>query len=160
MQPFYVLVMYLVTISFGAHRLMPTDNSVIHCAGQSPEDFYNYSMYLDKNTLPAMYMTYMDLNTTVSDINTDLTSLNNLLKSYPSYQWLSLQIGLEFNGIITNVINGEYDAQINALIYNLETTLSRPVWLRIGYEFNGQWNDYPKKQYISAYIHITNMLRQ
>eukprot|EP00483_Globobulimina_turgida_P011509 UN11531 len=35
----------------------------------------------------------------------------------------------------------------------------RPFYIRLGYEFNGQWNNYPSTDYKLAFQRITKMLR-
>ena len=38
-------------------------------------------------------------------------------------------------------------------------TLERPIYLRIGYDFNGAWDEFNSSSYIASYKHITNALR-
>ena len=55
-------------------------------------------------------------------------------------------------------MNGKYDDNINEMIKGFNK-LGRPVWLRIGYEFNGQWTYFNQTCYKGAYQRITKALR-
>ena len=57
------------------------------------------------------------------------------------------------------VAAGAYDQQIANLVTGLQR-LGLPVYLRIGYEFNGLiWNGYQPVPYQQAFVRITNALR-
>jgi uncharacterized protein (TIGR03437 family) len=57
------------------------------------------------------------------------------------------------------VAAGAYDQQIANLVTGLQR-LATPVYLRIGYEFNGTgWNGYQPATYQQAFIRITNAIR-
>ena len=83
----------------------------------------------------------------------------------------TLQIGLNIaegnsgtfwcQGCLAQIPSGTYDAQINKLAGFLNSISGTPVYLRIGYEFDGRWNEgYENKQnYINAYKHIVDVLR-
>ena len=87
-----------------------------------------------------------------------LDGLNN-----SSDTWYGVQIGLWFyteNNIQYDcqIANGSYDQSIDAMIQGIEK-MGRPVWLRIGYEFNGGWAGFDFNCYINAYRRITDKLR-
>merc|ERR1712000_51382 len=48
--------------------------------------------------------------------------------------------------------------QIDELIKGFKF-VGRPVWLRIGYEFNGPWNKHEAEGYKASWIYITKKLR-
>lgn len=70
------------------------------------------------------------------------------------------QIGLQLplKGEERRVADGEFDNAIAALVLGLRH-LARPVFLRIGYEFNGPWNAYAPVSYIGAYRRIAAQIR-
>jgi hypothetical protein len=77
------------------------------------------------------------------------------------FAWVVPQIGLELplNGQEARVAAGDYDNAISALCVGLRL-LERPVFLRIGYEFNGmEWNGYRPSSYIAAYRRIALAIR-
>ena len=54
---------------------------------------------------------------------------------------------------------GAYDLAIHELVYGL-AWLDRPTFLRIGYEFNGRWNNYSAGEYVRAWHRIEDALSQ
>ena len=73
----------------------------------------------------------------------------------------AFQLGLNFSAgdaDLDKVATGGYDAQIDLLAAQLRTT-DRPVFLRIGYEFDGIHNHYTPEKYIAAYRHVVSRLR-
>jgi hypothetical protein len=70
-----------------------------------------------------------------------------------------VQLALWTSGLDADIINGTYDGQIQELIKGFKL-VGRPVWIRIGYEFNGPWNHHDDPQlFAAAWVHITKMLR-
>ena len=58
-----------------------------------------------------------------------------------------------------DVAAGLHDEQIENLVKSLRV-YGRPVFLRIGYEFNGQWNGYePEESFVSAWRRIVDAVR-
>ena len=49
---------------------------------------------------------------------------------------------------------GEFDAQLQVFAEWLKSLGDRPVFLRIGYEFDGPWNGYTPEQFKAAWKHI------
>jgi hypothetical protein len=79
----------------------------------------------------------------------------------PDSAWIIPQIGLELplHGNEARVAAGDYDNAISALCVGLRL-LERPVFLRIGYEFNGmEWNGYRPASYRGAYRRIALAIR-
>ncbi len=56
------------------------------------------------------------------------------------------------------VAAGALDTQIAALCAGLKS-LDRPIYLRIGYEFNAPWNGYAPASYVAAFRRIVTSLR-
>ena len=160
-------------------RLLPTDGSTIHCAGQvnqnltdmgqydtSINSFTNYSNYLPSGNKPQTMMVYFGLTLDVPIITAyfnNLTSIMNSASLTPSTTYYGIQMGLWFYDINGNtfdcdIMNGKYDDNINEMIKGFNK-LQRPVWLRIGYEFNGQWTYFNQTCYKGAYQRITKALR-
>eukprot|EP01084_Bolivina_argentea_P275864 470551_1 len=156
------LIFLLICIVNAQHRLLPSDGSLVHCAGQTNQDFSDsygfttYSAYLNATTRPEVFMQYSG----IASLNTGwFNQLDSLLQKYGTNQWVGVQFGLDFSGLCSQVASGQYDHQISQMIAGMKAT-GRPYWLRIGYEFNGQWNNYnPPSAYIQAFQRIVNMLR-
>jgi beta-mannanase/regulation of enolase protein 1 (concanavalin A-like superfamily) len=79
----------------------------------------------------------------------------------------ALQIGLNISeyansqGFLAQLGNGQKDAEINQLAVFFKKISPKPVYLRIGYEFDGQWNAGYQNQtnYINAFRRIVTVLR-
>eukprot|EP01084_Bolivina_argentea_P070932 128984_1 len=145
-------------------RLLPLDNSIIHCAGQSFVNYTNdafvaYSNYLNNDTLPVVEMYYANISMTPENIKHNFITIESELSTYDTNQWVGVQLGLSFTDLATNVSKGMYDENILAYIDGMKST-NRPFWVRIGWEFNGEWNNYlPKKDYVASFQRITSFFR-
>lgn len=149
------------------HRLEPADGRLIHAAGQDSYNFENYTAYqMQYNQAPAVSMFYLGLDSLNSTPAGTLAPwFANLIvrlegDAAPDNAFIAVQLGLQLplNGEERRVADGEYDAAIEALRYAL-VALARPVWLRIGYEMNGIWNNYTASTYVGAWRRITAVLR-
>lgn len=69
-----------------------------------------------------------------------------------------LCMGLYIVGILNDINTGQYDQNIKSLALWLKGA-DVPVYLRIGYEFNGAHNAYDKSDYKLAYKHIVDGIR-
>ncbi len=77
----------------------------------------------------------------------------------PTYKNSVLAIGLSLKGEITNIADGVHD---NAIIElgNWVKSTNRPVFIRIGYEFDGGWNNYnPPGDYILSFRRIVDVFK-
>ncbi|NME70640.1 glycoside hydrolase family 26 protein [Flammeovirga aprica] len=68
----------------------------------------------------------------------------------------TIAIGLYLVGEERNVINGNRDYNIRKLAKWIKNS-NRPVYLRIGYEFDGPHNNYNPSNYIKMYQHIVDV---
>jgi len=139
--------------------LEPRAGGIIHGAGQSDSEFASYCSALKHQ--PILYMTYVGLKRNMDDYFTRLAAL---LAQYPD-SYLIPQIGLSMTRdgspeehYEQQVAAGAYDGQLLALCEGLKR-LNRPVFLRIGYEFNGHWNGYEPGTYIQAWRRIVQALQ-
>ncbi|MEO8371088.1 MAG: carbohydrate binding domain-containing protein [Candidatus Solibacter sp.] len=109
---------------------------------------------------PLVYMAYTGLRNMSADWSESIKA--ELLKNPDAF--VIPQIGLSLTGGATDhyeqqVANGDYDREIDYLVEGLRR-LATPVYLRIGYEFNGvNWNGYQPTPYKLAFLRITNKLR-
>jgi len=58
------------------------------------------------------------------------------------------------------IASGQYDHQLQVLADWMNSLNGRPVFLRIGYEFDGSWNNYQPEQYKAAYKYIFHFLKK
>ncbi|MBI2630398.1 hypothetical protein HYW76_04830 [Candidatus Pacearchaeota archaeon] len=138
-------------------KFEPEDGKILHGAGQSPEAFLKYSKTVE-NFKPSIYMTYIRIN----EINEKLAlKINRMKKINPK---LMLQIGLNLKARnigqqCKEIINKKYDSDLLCMI-RLFKKLNRPVFLRIGYEFNNPAHNYKPKEFISAWKYIADLFKK
>lgn len=78
----------------------------------------------------------------------------------PIYKNSVLVIGLSMKNEITKIANGEYDNEIIEFGKWVKST-NRPVFIRIGYEFDGGWNNYhPPQDYVLSFKAIVDIFKQ
>lgn len=143
--------------------LFEIEGKIYHGAGQSFSDFEGYYNLMPQENKPSIYMSYIGLKEITS--HTWSNQLKNELASFNN-SFIIPQIGLSMTNdgqpsehYEQDVANGVYDQQIQYLIEGL-ANLNRPVFLRIGYEFNGKvWNGYEASTYINAFQRVTDSIR-
>lgn len=153
---------YVPRVEFGA-RLEP-GNRIIHGAGQDPQGFADYRRSFGAQHQPLIYMTYIGLTHPVESVvewgnrvRAELTAMGPL-RAVPQIG-LNLTVGNDNGtGYDGAVAQGKYDLQIAAFADAI-ASFQRPVFIRIGYEFEGSWNNYSPITFPSAWIHITKQLR-
>jgi hypothetical protein len=79
-----------------------------------------------------------------------------LLDKYPHS---AIQVGLWMNGALDDIPKGKYDQNIDT-IGDWIKKANRPVYLRIGYEFDLPANDYEPRAYREAFRYIVRRLRK
>jgi len=146
-------------MNFG-RRLEPPARRVLHGAGQSPDEFRKYWDAVSQ-TPPAIYMSYCGLKRYTLDF---YARLRHELDSYEPHCVIP-QIGLAMTHdgkpeghYEHEVAAGRYDAQLDGFWEGL-SGLRRPVFLRIGYEFNGHWNGYEPEPFKAAWRRVGKALR-
>ena len=159
-----LLTLLILPLALARHRLEPLTRT-IHAAGQYPGDFERYTAFLQpQGVAPAVKMYYFG----------DWASLNASTGAQawfarvaaeleadagPDGAFTCVQLGLQLplNGGEARIANGEYTSALEALRVGL-LALQRPIWLRVGYEFNGQWNNYSAATYVGAFRAIAAAL--
>lgn len=161
------LTMMFVALAGAAGLAAREPGSVLLIAGQSREEFGDYlnAVCEEGNACPrpggAAFYTSLDLSGFTSphanapgDNNQDLEYLK-LVQSPLVIQaglWLSRQQ-------LSEIAAGRYAGRIERL-YQALHALKRPVFLRIGYEFDGPHNRYPPDLYVQAYRAIGMAMRR
>ena len=84
----------------------------------------------------------------------DSTSNMSLQLADENFNNMALAIGLWMVNHEGEVARGEQDHLIAKLGDFIENLGDRPVFLRIGYEFGGEWNHYDREDYLNAYRRI------
>jgi len=76
----------------------------------------------------------------------------------PAFDGALMAIGLYMVDDLPNVVAGARDAHIAELGAFIRS-VGQPVFLRIGYEFDGSWNGYDQALYVQAFRRIMDRLR-
>ena len=113
------------------------------------------------NITPGGFMVYtsiqnMDGLYSPVDYGGGVQHFQDLVDRYPN---TVIQIGLYMVGALDGVIEGLYDMNVGKLAEWIKKT-DRPVYLRIGYEFDGSHNSYEPDKYVKAYRYIVDKLRK
>ncbi len=69
-----------------------------------------------------------------------------------------LVFGLSMVNQLKSIANGSHDEKIKELAMWIKEQ-ERPVFLRIGYEFDGEWNRYEPELFVRTYRRIVNIFR-
>ncbi len=148
--------------NFGA--LYEPEGTVLHGGGQDPAGFLEYVEVLGDERYPVQWMTYVSLSLSAEDIlewgrgvkrDMDATGRSGLMPQVG----LNMTGGLDDGtGLDVAIARGDYDDQINAFCDALEL-IDRPGFIRIGYEFEGSWNNYSEEGFIGSWIRITKAVR-
>ena len=76
----------------------------------------------------------------------------------PVFDNSMMAIGLDVVDDLPNIVSGARDAEITLLGEYIKE-VGNPVFLRIGYEFDGSWNGYDTALYVQAFRRIMDRLR-
>jgi hypothetical protein len=90
-----------------------------------------------------------------SDAGGGTQNAQELVNRYPN---TVLQIGLYMVNACDDVARGYLDSQIDHIAAWVQRT-HRPVFIRVGYEFDGPHNHYAPQEYIPAYRHVVDRFR-
>jgi hypothetical protein len=160
-------------------RLEPLRAEVINGAGQCATDgnafngceaWQGYSKFLPK-AKPFMEMIYLGVTDTAQKTYDMLGQLQAKIQGYhPTDTTIMYQLGLWFadvNGATNteDIAAGKHDDAIAAYVNAFSNCTSfpefcnSPILIRVGFEFNGEWNMYPKQAYKDAFIRIAKAFR-
>jgi hypothetical protein len=149
-----------------AFRMLQPDNMdlIMHGAGQDPDSFRAYWEFMPNDTKPLLFMTYTSLNaSSQTEVNMYFAAVEAECASYGDEHFVMPQIGLSMSaggkGYDGVVAAGLMDEQIGWLASALQNVLQRPAYVRIGYEFNGQWNGYTPGSYVKAFERVAKAIR-
>jgi len=147
-------------------RFEPPDGKVLHMAGQSQAQFSDYVRVITEDgkacPLPAGGAAYTALtrdsfNPDSKDSRLECGEILYLLGwAWPMTLHLALWLGAYE---LEDIEQGNHDDLIRRLGKGLRQA-DRPVYFRIGYEFDGPHNAYPPENYQKAYRRIVDVLRE
>lgn len=137
-------------------KFVPPDTFVYSGAGQSIEAIAAMQLALPENKKPVIIALYESLNSNGYSKNPDIMEAHNLLPG--AFLQIGLQLPLHDKGELEKVGTGFYDKEIMVMAESYKS-ISLPIFLRIGYEFDGDWNGYEPKAYKKAFRRIVEIFR-
>ena len=140
-------------------KFVPRNGKILFFAGQNIDSTEDYVKTV--GIVPAGFMTYTSINSADSlDEQMDYGAGPNHAKFlFDKYEDTALQIGLYMVDALDGIIAGNFDENIDFIASFIKNS-NRPVFLRIGYEFDGPHNHYDPPQYVKAYRHIVDRFRK
>jgi hypothetical protein len=145
--------------TLSSEQFLPPEGKTLLMIGQDKETIAQY--VAATGMIPAGVMVYTSIRDVSGliqplDVGSGVQHGAYLAKEYPHS---SLQIGLYMVGALEDVNRGMYDDNIDKLASWIQAQ-QRPVYLRIGYEFDNVDNHYEPAQYILAFKRIVDRFRE
>ncbi len=150
-----------ISLAQAAAKFEPPDGQTILMVGQERGEIADYWREVGPAGGYMLYTSMASLSGMDSDsrgsgcADSGVMSFPDWVKNYPD---TVAQIGLYMVGMLPDVMSGDMDGSIEDLAAALRAA-KRPVFLRIGYEFDGPWNRYDPGLYRKAYERIVRSFR-
>lgn len=142
--------------------LEPPDGECLFILGQADEDEMDaYIAEVKSSPLPAGFAFYTSLSSSATQ--NDMSRYKTYLDKYPNtVLQLAIWTGAREQGYpgyyLDEIVNGQHDTQILALASACKN-FNKPIFIRLGYEFDGWHNAYPPDKYITAYRYFVDQMR-
>lgn len=149
---------------FEQTKFVPPSNKTLLIMGQTVESIKEYKKSFPKATNPAGWSAYWAITefVGVTESHTNITGSSQnhqmLIDNFPNSVLHSAMWMVGKWDVAKNTINGIYDSVIQEYC-NWVKTINRPVYLRLGYEFDGPHNQLEPEEYVKAYKHIVDLMR-
>ena len=184
---FLLIIAVIHFAIIGCKTYKPTSSDLLETIQTTPnrllfigQDLNSIKGYLDNCTdcpKPDGYISYLGLaHLSQKDFYGGLGYTNNRKHYKSNIQWGAgplnaytlaseypgshIQIGLEMVNQAHKVFESKLDKEIKHLGDFFKEFPNHTFYLRIGYEFDGNWNNYNSREYIKAYQYIVDMLRK
>jgi len=140
------------------NKFVPPEGKILLIIGQDVNTIDTY--VVDAGVIPGGFMVYTSVQNMEGiyspvDYGAGVGHFQYLIDHYPN---TVIQIGLYMVDALDGVIEGLYDENIDKLGEWIKKA-DRPVYLRIGYEFDGPHNHYEPSKYVKAYRYIVDRLK-
>ncbi|MCG8513991.1 MAG: glycoside hydrolase family 26 protein [Halanaerobiales bacterium] len=135
----------------------PKDGLCLSGAGQSVVSILEMVHSIEQHRKPVIIALYDIIRENGYTTNPDIREAHNF------FPGAFLQIGLQFpvqnKTMLRAIGEGKFDQLLNEMARNYQQ-IKLPVYLRIGYEFDGEWNDYDPFYYKLAYRRVVDIFRE
>lgn len=149
---------------FEKTRFVPPAGKTLLIMGQTVETIKEYKRSFPDEVNPAGWSAYWAITefTGVTDFHTNITGSSQnhqmIVDDFPNSVLHSAMWMVGKWNVAKNTANGVYDSVLKQYSDWLKT-VDRPVYLRIGYEFDGPHNELEPEEYVKAYRYIVDYLR-
>jgi hypothetical protein len=131
------------------NKYVQNNDKVLFFVGRSKIDIDRYVKNFNK--VPAGFV----LDVFIGDINKNSEFTQNFIYLKNKYVFTVMQIGLNIINALDEIPTGYYDKNLDELGELIKNS-DRPVYLRIGYEFDYPKNNYDPAKYVRAYKYIVD----
>lgn len=150
---------------FERTKFVPPKGKTLLIMGQTVERILEYLDYFPNQIIPGGWSAYWGIPEFVGitePYKNDTGSTQNhqmLVDSFPNTVVQSAMWMVGKWDVAKKAGKGDYDRVIKKYGAWAKST-ERPIYLRIGYEFDGPHNELKPKEYVKAYRHIVDLLRK
>ena len=145
-------------------KFVPPDGKTLLIMGQTVERITEYMDHFQHRPIPGGWSAYWGIpefaGVTDTHKNESGSSQNHqmLIDNFPNTVVQSAMWMVGKWDVAKNVSNGKYDRVIKKYSAWAKSA-NRPIYLRIGYEFDGPHNELDPEEFVKAYRHIVNLIR-
>ena len=141
-------------------KFAPPAGQTIFIVGQDNDTIDAY-LETFPSPKPAGFTSYTSLDRlegidSIADYGAGRIYLDELANQNPESV---LSIGFWLVDYLDNIKNGEADEEIDRFL-DILAEYDRPIFLRFGYEFDGQWNSYRPKDFVEAWIYFYDKMEE
>lgn len=147
-------------------KYVPPEGKILYIMGQDIATISQFSSEHADQAHPAGWSAYWTITDTAGIFENTASAVGSQT-GYHNHQWLAdefdnsvIQSALWMVGkynIPENILAGEYDQNIEAYC-DYAKSINRPIYLRIGYEFDGIHNTLDPEDYVASYRYIYNYI--
>ena len=146
-------------------KFVPPDGKTLLIMGQTVERISEYMDHFQHQPIPGGWSAYWGIpefnGVTERHRNETGSSQNHqmLIEKFPNTIVQSAMWMVGKWGVAKKAGNGDYDKVIKKYCAWAKS-VERPIYLRIGYEFDGPHNELEPEEYVKAYRHIVDFIRE
>lgn len=141
-------------------KFLPPPGRILFIIGQDNDTIGEYIAAIP-SPHPGGVTSYTSLNrleglTRRTDYGSGTVFLDQLVGNHPDNV---IALGLSLVDYLPAIPSDQADHKIDKLL-DLLSSYNRPVFLRFGYEFDGEWNHYEPEEYKNAWIYFRNRIQE
>ncbi|WP_422106813.1 glycoside hydrolase family 26 protein [Winogradskyella sp.] len=145
-------------------KYVPTEDKTLLILGQSLTNINDYRAFTNYKNYPGGWSAYWAV-TEFAGFSSKWTTISGdtqyhgfLASKFDNMVMHSAMWMVGKWGVAKKTINGEYDHIIKKYS-DWAKSINKPIYLRLGYEFDGPHNEFEPSEYVAAYKHIVDLMR-